>query len=748
MSTIALDSAETTSTADAQNGAQDAPPELYPPCPSEAPSVEPSSAYRTRVVLVLASLLLFMAFYLGLLLASGYLVYLLLFEMRWFSKAIILNIGAIAGAVMLFLFLLKGLFHRRGFSSEKLVEVTEAEQPKLFAFLRQLCRDAGSPMPGKVFLSHEVNAAVSYPSSLLSLVWPIRKNLVIGLGLVAALDLSELKAVLAHEFGHFSQSSMKLGQYVYVANGVVGDMVFGRDGWDRALHAWKGVDLRLSFPAWILSGIVWGLRKLLELAFRGINLAKFALSRQMEFNADLYAVRLAGSDAIVSGLWKAERAALAYRHAMGGLASVAEHGRFSEDVFDHLERSLSRLDVQLGKNPEVKERFAPLLAKYARGPRLHFTTPMEKVSAFWESHPPNHEREANAKRTYVAAVSDERPAWSLFVKRKGLRKRLSRMAYEAVGLKSKTTLPAAKIAELIEEESGEMHQPDHYHGLYENRIVDPGDIDKVSVEFDEQIARGTLDRAALREAAAAFTGDALKTRMAQFEELQGQMSVIEALRDSRAKLKSKTVPFRGADRTRDQILATAPEVEPALAAAREDVKKADPAFFRYYYALSADVPAAREELWQRYQFLREIQGLIKLMMRFEGPLEWVLDKLRSGAELSAEDVAQMRGLFSAGRDALVEVVRKSTEITPPKLALLDSEKRLDKFILPETVVDPFDAESITGQWIGTFMTQFDGALRRLRKLHFKNLGALLALGERLDPKLFPKAETPPAEPEF
>ncbi|UQA61329.1 M48 family metallopeptidase [Polyangium aurulentum] len=747
MSTFALDTTETTDTDDAQNGAKDALPDLYPPCPSDAPPAETSSAYKARVVLVLASLLLFVVFYVGLLFAAGYLVYLTLFEMSWFrSKAMVLNIGAIAGAVMLFLFLLKGLFHRRGFSSEGLIEVTEAEQPKLFAFLRQLCRDAGSPMPGKVYLSHEVNAAVSYPSSLLSLVWPIRKNLVIGLGLVAALDLSELKAVLAHEFGHFSQSSMKLGQYVYIANGVVGDMVFGRDAWDRALNTWKGADIRLSFPAWILSGVVWGLRKLLELAFRGIYLAKLALGRQMEFNADLYAVRLAGSDAIVSGLWKAERAALAYRDAIGGLASVAEHGKFSEDVFDHVERSMSRLDTHLGKNPEVKERFAPLLAKYERGPRLHFTTPMEKVSALWESHPANHEREANAKRTYVAAVSDERPAWSLFVKRKGLRKRLSRMAYEAVGLRPTTILPAAKIAELIEEESGEMHQPDHYHGLYESRIVNPGDIDKLSAELDEQIASGTIDRAALREKAAAFTGKALAKKMAKLMELQDQMSLIEALQDG-AKLKSKTVPFRGSDRTRNEILDCAREVAPELKAARERVKKADPAFFRYYYALSADIPAAREELWQRYTFLRDVQGLIMLLMRSERPLEAVVDKLRSNVELSSHDVVQMREILSEARESLVEVVRKSVEIAPPKLALLDSETRLDRFILPETIVDPLEPEVITGPWIGTCVTQFNKALRRLRKLHFKNLGALLALGERLDPTLFPKAEPPPADPE-
>ena len=40
------------------------------------------------------------------------------------------------------------------------VEVTEAEQPYLFAFIRQLCQDTGAPFPHRVFLSPDVNAAV------------------------------------------------------------------------------------------------------------------------------------------------------------------------------------------------------------------------------------------------------------------------------------------------------------------------------------------------------------------------------------------------------------------------------------------------------------------------------------------------------------------------------------------------------------------------------------------------------------
>ena len=80
-------------------------------------------------------------------------------------------------------------------------------------------------MPYRVFVNHEVNACVFFNQSFWSLIIPARKNLLIGLGLVNRLNLTEFKAVLAHEFGHFSQNSMRLGTYVYTANTTIGKLV-------------------------------------------------------------------------------------------------------------------------------------------------------------------------------------------------------------------------------------------------------------------------------------------------------------------------------------------------------------------------------------------------------------------------------------------------------------------------------------------------------------------------------------------
>src|SRR5262249_10552566 len=153
----------------------------------------------------------------------------------------------------------------------------------------------------------------------LNLIFPSRKNLIIGLALVNRLNLTEFKAVLAHEFGHFSQNSMKLGSYVYTANRVIADVVYGRDWLDDLLGTRRGTDIRIAVFAWGFTAILWTLRKGLDLLFRGINFAHVSLSRQMEYNADLVAVKAAGSDALIFALARLDFAADALGQAWADL---------------------------------------------------------------------------------------------------------------------------------------------------------------------------------------------------------------------------------------------------------------------------------------------------------------------------------------------------------------------------------------------------------------------------------------------
>src|SRR5262249_35948718 len=205
---------------------------LYPSGPVNVPKdfTQPTARYRWEVTVVMVSLLLSLALYLVLVAGSTWLCYVLVtapWPIRAGNGYVFLRIVAIICSGLLALYLVKGLFKGSHQDESLLLEITEADQPELFKFIRQICADTGAPVPHMVYLTPEVNAAVFYQSSFLSLVLPTPKNLLIGLGLVNMLNLSEFKAVLAHEFGHFSQKSMKVGTYVYVANKVMADIIYG-----------------------------------------------------------------------------------------------------------------------------------------------------------------------------------------------------------------------------------------------------------------------------------------------------------------------------------------------------------------------------------------------------------------------------------------------------------------------------------------------------------------------------------------
>src|SRR6185369_15117447 len=104
------------------------------------------------------------------------------------------------------------------------------------------------------------NAAVFYDLSIINLIFPSKKNLEVGLALVNVLTLGELKAVLAHEFGHFAQRSMAVGRWVYVAQQIAAQIVSRRDALDKFLRGLSNTDFRIAWVGWALSLTVWSIR--------------------------------------------------------------------------------------------------------------------------------------------------------------------------------------------------------------------------------------------------------------------------------------------------------------------------------------------------------------------------------------------------------------------------------------------------------------------------------------------------------
>ncbi len=387
--------------------------ELTCPAPLEVPRdlAAPSPGYRRRVALAFLALLSFIAVYLAL---TGWFVW-----SAWriavgaFSEGGQENLAFLLALPLAFLalFMLKALFFRARSSTASSIEIDAVAEPRLFAFLHRIADQAGAPRPHRVFLSGRVNAGVFYDFSILNLIFPSRKNLDIGLGLVNVLTLGELRAVFAHEFGHFAQGAMAVGRWVFVAQRVAAHIVHKRDGLDRLLQGLSVMDLRIAWLGWIMRLVVWALRAVLDTVFSGVVRAQRALDHEMERQADLVAVTLTGSDALVNALHKLGAADTAWDRALGIAADKQAKGELVDDLFAMQSRVLEHDRRVLA---DETHGVAPPLPAEGRAQHRLFEERIANPPRMWSSHPPNREREDNIKRTYVPCDLDDRSAWIVF----------------------------------------------------------------------------------------------------------------------------------------------------------------------------------------------------------------------------------------------------------------------------------------------------------------------------------------------
>jgi len=446
---------------------------LYPPGPADVPRdlTLPSRAYRLRAWFALAGLAAFFGFYLAISAWFAWIAcHLLLQVMRNEGGGLWTVVVALAAA-FLSVFMLKALLFLSNKQEAVGTEITEREQPHLFAFLRRLADELGTRQPHKVYLSSRVNAAVIYDLSILNLLIPLRRNLEIGLGLVNVLSLAELKAVLAHEFGHFAQRSMQVGRWVYISQQIASHVVTKRDALDAFLRQLTRIipvnPLFLLIPAtgWIVRLAIWCIRTLTDGTFRLLLAAQRALLRQMEFQADLVAVSVTGSDPLVQALHKTQAADQAWKRAWTFARSELALGRRVPDVFALQSAAIERLRTVLGM-PE----FGRVPPPPDSGPESYrlFKARFVQPPQMWISHPPSFEREENCKRRYVRSHYDDGSAWALFENADGLRSQIT-----AAGLKSETAVDLSTEASVLalEHSFDRPYLDRRYHGAYLGRSI-------------------------------------------------------------------------------------------------------------------------------------------------------------------------------------------------------------------------------------------------------------------------------------
>jgi len=178
------------------------------------------------------------------------------------------------GCIVSALALVVAVFPRRDNFDAPGPRLDEASQRKLFTMLRSVADATKQDMPAEVFLVSDVNAWVSNRGGTMG--FGSRRVMGLGLPLLQGLTVSEFKAVIAHEFGHYAAGDVGLGPWIYKTRAAIARVMSSLgDSWVSAIfNAYGNLFMRLTL----------------------------AISRQQEFLADALAARIVHPAIMASAL--------------------------------------------------------------------------------------------------------------------------------------------------------------------------------------------------------------------------------------------------------------------------------------------------------------------------------------------------------------------------------------------------------------------------------------------------------------
>lgn len=302
----------------------------------------------------------------------------------------------VAGVVVVF-FMFKPLLAGRPKRAQPLA-LNPSDNPVLYAFIAKICDAVGASVPKRIDLDCELNASASFRRGFLSL-FSNDLVLTIGLPLVANLSARELAGVIAHEFGHFTQGAgMRLSYIIRSINFWFARVAYQRDAWDEALVNWSNEveDGRVAIIVWAVQISVWFSRLILKLLlFTGHIVSGFML-RQMEYDADAYEIKVAGSEAFESTMRKLSTLGAALQLTY---KQIHVTWKKTQQLPDNLSELLRQAHEQLP---------ADVLQKIDDALGLHRTS-------LFDSHPSSADRIRRARQAGDPGIfHDERPATDLF----------------------------------------------------------------------------------------------------------------------------------------------------------------------------------------------------------------------------------------------------------------------------------------------------------------------------------------------
>lgn len=344
-------------------------------------------------LLILGTILLFLVI-LGLCVWGAW----VMFDSGYISaRAIIVLVGIIVIAGICVVVVLKPIFQIFEPEKPKGKEVYRKDAPELFALIDEVAEKVDCMKPKHVYISDECNAYVNYPS-MLGYIFPGAQNLTIGIPLLYGMNKTEFKSILSHEFGHFTQKSVKVNRVANLSEFVCAAINQSREQIEKADTG------SYEFQAVLFARLA---TNIMLKQYHKVASLNGALSRAQEYDADRHSYNVVGTEGCMSALCKIQELSSRWDdNFIPWLWDEISDRRAPESVWSLFNKFSGKLDSFMFSNMKADEHFKPSLGEFdSRISDIENT----------DTHPSTNQRcLAIASYPLKATNWDDSPAYDLF----------------------------------------------------------------------------------------------------------------------------------------------------------------------------------------------------------------------------------------------------------------------------------------------------------------------------------------------
>jgi len=528
-----------------------------------------TSEFKTQTTLAIISIVIFVITYLLILsLAIGLTVLciygaLVLIGIKITFITLALGIGLASLGVLVLIFLLKFFVKSHKVDRSHLYEITRKDEPELFKLIDEIVSKVNTSFPKKIYLSTNVNASVFYDSSFWSMFFPIKKNLQIGMGLINTVTKSELKSILSHEFGHFSQSTMKVGSYVYNVNQVIYNLLYDNESYDNLIQNWANSSGFFSFFVIVAVKIIEGIQWVLRLLYEIVNKSYLGLSREMEFHADEIAANITGFEPLRNSLLRLNLADYSFNYVLnfyeGKIAKNVKSENLYKEQADVLRFLAERNNYTISNNlPDISIE-----------QQTKFDKTKLVIKDQWTSHPSTKDRIERLEKLNVKSEQEDGVlANSIFKDIEATQKMLTNTVFNSV----------------IYTEDPKILQFENFQTEYKSEILNNSFSDiyngyydiKNPIPFELEVNNSSNENVTLSE----LFSDSILDKVYTAISLQNDIESIKQI-DSKV-IQVKTFVYDGIKYKRNECKKILIRLEDELKQINEKIKENDIQIFLYF----------------------------------------------------------------------------------------------------------------------------------------------------------------------